>query len=172
MSQTKAPETFGEIIAHTGDLSRAYGEALAADIPADRFAEKPAPTMNNPAWVYGHLIIYPNRVGALIGEGDLIELPGTYEGLFAPGTPCEDDASKYPGKDELMRLYSDGYAKAAAAVRDADPQTFAQEMPIERMRERFPTVGTGVAFLLNNHLMMHLGQISSWRRAIGLPSVF
>jgi hypothetical protein len=34
----------------------------------------------------------------------------------------------------------------------------------------FPTVGGAVNFLCGGHNMMHLGQISTWRRAAGLGS--
>jgi hypothetical protein len=44
-------------------------------------------------------------------------------------------------------------------------------MPDESRRERFPTVGAATNFLLNDHLMFHAGQVSAWRRAVGLGSV-
>ena len=34
----------------------------------------------------------------------------------------------------------------------------------------FPLLGGRVLFMCNNHLMMHLGQISAWRRCMGLPA--
>ncbi|MEY4102879.1 MAG: hypothetical protein RL461_81, partial [Planctomycetota bacterium] len=37
-------------------------------------------------------------------------------------------------------------------------------------KERFPVLGQAVLFLCNNHQMMHLGQISAWRRVMGLGS--
>ncbi len=38
--------------------------------------------------------------------------------------------------------------------------------------DRFPTLGALANFLMNNHVMMHIGQVSTWRRAMGLPSAF
>jgi hypothetical protein len=40
-----------------------------------------------------------------------------------------------------------------------------------RIKEIFPFVGLAINFMLNNHNMMHVGQVSAWRRAMGLPSV-
>jgi hypothetical protein len=34
-----------------------------------------------------------------------------------------------------------------------------------------PTIGAVANFLLSAHHMMHLGQVSAWRRAVGLGSV-
>ena len=57
------------------------------------------------------------------------------------------------------------------AVRATSTETFAADNPMEgRMKEMFPTVGVAVNFLVNNHVMMHLGQISTWRRLMGLGS--
>jgi hypothetical protein len=38
-----------------------------------------------------------------------------------------------------------------------------------RSREMFPTLGAVVAFYLGGHVMNHLGQLSAWRRCLGLP---
>jgi hypothetical protein len=34
----------------------------------------------------------------------------------------------------------------------------------------FPTIGGAVNFLLVGHVQMHLGQVSTWRRVMGLGS--
>jgi hypothetical protein len=41
-----------------------------------------------------------------------------------------------------------------------------------RMKELFPTVGAAVNFLVVGHTQSHLGQISVWRRLMGLGSAF
>jgi hypothetical protein len=38
------------------------------------------------------------------------------------------------------------------------------------MTERFPTLGSVHAFYCGGHIMMHLGQMSAWRRMMGLGS--
>jgi len=40
------------------------------------------------------------------------------------------------------------------------------------MKEMLPTVRDGVSFLLTGHLGVHLGQLSAWRRMVGLPPLF
>jgi folate-binding protein YgfZ len=59
---------------------------------------------------------------------------------------------------------------ACAYVRTLDDAVFARENPNEKVRSRFPTVGTAIAFMLTSHVMMHFGQVSAWRRCYGLPS--
>jgi hypothetical protein len=154
--------------------STGYAEKLLADIPADKFAFTPLPNMNHPAFIIGHLSLYPKRVFTLIGRTDLIahlpEHPGWQE-LFQAGSPCLPDAGKYPPKEALTSAFFEGYRQLAAVLPGVDDETLARDNPMEgRMREIFPIVGTAVNFLCNNHLMMHLGQISMWRRTIGLGS--
>jgi hypothetical protein len=63
----------------------------------------------------------------------------------------------------------EGYRKVAEVLPQVSDELLAQDNPMEgRMRELFPKIGIALNFLCNNHLMMHLGQISTWRRAAGL----
>jgi hypothetical protein len=154
-------------------LARSVGfaEKLLTDIPADKFAWCAVKGASHPAFVVGHLCLYPNRVFTLIGRTDLVvDRPGWPE-LFQAGAPCLDDASKYPSKAELIQVFNDGWNKVLETLPTVADGVLARDNPIEgRFREIFPKVGTAVMFLCTSHMMMHLGQISTWRRAIGLGS--
>ena len=58
---------------------------------------------------------------------------------------------------------------AATAVADADPSVFAREMPNERVRAYMPTIGDFAVIMMTTHEAGHLGQVTAWRRAMGLP---
>jgi hypothetical protein len=47
--------TFGSIIADGHRKAVGYAKRLVEDIPAERFTERPTPTMNHPAFCLGHL---------------------------------------------------------------------------------------------------------------------
>ncbi|MEO0630202.1 MAG: hypothetical protein AAFY46_05680, partial [Planctomycetota bacterium] len=51
-----------------------------------------------------------------------------------------------------------------------DDAALAAPTPVERYRQRFPTVMCAVDFLITSHQMLHLGQLSAWRRIKGLGS--
>ena len=88
------------------------------------------------------------------------------------GSECLSDASKYPTKDEILPYFTERYETVAAVIEGMSAEDLAAENPMEgRFRESFPTVGSAVAFMMNNHIMMHAGQVSAWRRSIGLGSV-
>ena len=169
MSVIAAPPRMTDFMAFALRQPLAYAERILKDIPADRFAHMPIPRMNHPAFCIGHLSLYPNRLLNMIGRKDLVrEKPG-YAELFQAGVECVEQDGRYPAKDELVTYYFDRYRTISELLPNISDETLQLPNPIEgRMRELFPTIGAAMNFLLNNHNMVHLGQISAWRRAAGL----
>src|SRR5262245_20301260 len=140
-----------------------YAEAVAKDIPADQFGHKPHPTMNHPAFCFGHLSLYPNRLFGIIGQPNKIVEKKGWEDLFKGGSPCVEQDGRYPAKDELVAYYLERYNAIINTVTELPDEVFARENPAEgRIKEIFPLVGIAVNFMLNNHVMLHLGQVSAW----------
>jgi hypothetical protein len=157
-----------------GGITLAYAQALASDIPADRFGRTPEGVKtNSPAFIFGHLALYPDRVLGLIGREDKAEDVSDIEPLFKHGAECKDDPDHtiYPSKDALVGRFSKRHEAALLALQDVTDDTLAKPNPVETMRDRFPTVGAAVTFLMAPHAMMHLGQLSTWRRVMGLGPV-
>lgn len=153
-------------------MSLGYALLLSQDIPDDRWADSVVKGMNHPAFLYGHLGSYSNRMLAFMGREDLAtEVPYDAE-LVAGGSECVDDASLYASREVVLPYFKQGYETVMAALPEVPDEVFAAENPVEgRFREMLPTIGAALNFMLNNHVMMHAGQISHWRRAIGLGPV-
>jgi len=163
--------TVGPIIAVPAERALDYAGALLKDIPAEKFGHMPHPTMNHPAFNIGHLAGYPDRVLTMIGRPELAKPREDWNKLFAAGVQCVEQDGRYPTKQEILDRFMERSRAAIEAVATVPDAVFAGQNPAEgRFREMLPTVGMAVNFLLNSHVMMHLGQISSWRRAVGLPS--
>lgn len=166
----------GDMIADSLQISLRYAEMLAVGISASDFGKlarvdgRPI-VSNHPAWVYGHLSLYaPRVITDLGGDASAIAVPEAWDGLFGPQSECQDDAdgSIYPGKDQLVEQVLNGYRAAEAALRGADDGVFAQPNPNERMRSKFATLGGMENFYVGGHMMIHFGQVSAWRRMMGL----
>ena len=171
-NSSSSSSVVGTIIASPAERAIGYAEVLVKDIPDDRFGHMPHPTMNHPAFNLGHLSLYPNRILGLIGRGDLVKEKAGWDELFAAGCPCVEQDGRYPSKQEIVEHFLDRSRAVTAAVAAAPAEVFERPNPVEgRMRELFPTIGIAANFMLNSHVMMHLGQISAWRRAVGLPGV-
>jgi hypothetical protein len=161
----------------------AYADKLAADIKPDIFARKPrfhtiagekVIDCNHPAFVFGHLSLYPARLLGFMGiDAATVATPAHYPDLFKAGVDCKDDAEGriYPAKSEIMAAFDRGYAGVLQVLSQTDDSVLLKPHPDEQIRAKFfPTLGTALVFMTNNHVAMHMGQISTWRRCFGLPS--
>lgn len=154
-------------------------EALLNGVPAERFARLAAPggevvRANHGAFIYGHLSIYPQRVLSMAGlqPGDAAA-PEHYGELFGPKAECVDDpdASVYPPMDEIVSHFTRSFGVALDALEKMSDERLAGSHGEEgRYKELFPTLGAAASFMFNNHVMLHLGQMSTWRRCLGLGS--
>lgn len=171
--------TIGSVIAPGAKLGLMYAERLLNGITPDNYAKFAKPggvtvASNHLAFVLGHLSLYPQRVLQNLGQPiGPTAVPAAYDALFKAGVECQDDPDGkiYPKLDELKARFFDGYRAAIAAVEAAPDDAYAAPNPAEgRLKELFPTVGMAVNFYLIGHVQVHLGQISAWRRAMGLPA--
>ena len=128
------------------------------------------PGVNHPAWILGHLAFSAEMIVGRLG-GDKF-LPAEWAELFKPGSSPRAARGEYPGKDELLKAVDDSFARARSAVASASAETLAIPTPNPRMREGLPTLRENAAFVLTAHLGVHLGQLSFWRRMMGLPPLF
>jgi hypothetical protein len=161
---------------------RMYAEKLLAGVKADQAARKPhfetpaSPQMvdtNHPVFVFGHLALYPARIAKMVGlDGSSLAAPAGWDDLFKAGAPCHDDPDGkiYPKLDAVAAHFFKATDGLIAAMEKLDDKALLAATGDEKMRERFPVAGAAANFMLNNHVMMHLGQVSVWRRCFGLPS--
>lgn len=170
----------GKVIAPSGQLALSLGESLLKGVTPAMFARlavgkdgKPVQS-NHPAWVYGHLASYCSRTLDMLGHPDAPKFKNpALEAACKNGTPCLDDPSgkTYPAMEAVTRAYLDGYRLALSALAEADDATLLRPNPAEgRMKDLLPTTGAMVSFLVAAHPMNHLGQVSAWRRFMGLGS--
>lgn len=173
---------YSECLASTGRFSRGYAKVLLAGIEPAMFARKPrfdgpgGPKVvdtNHPAFVYGHLSLYPARLCTLVGADPRpVEPPAEWTELFKAGAACRDDEAGtiYPPMGAITEQFLRSTEGASEVVRGLSDEVLAQDNPHVQFRDRFPTVGVLVSFYLSGHVMMHMGQVSAWRRCVGLPS--
>lgn len=169
--------SFGSTIADSLALTIGYAERLQSGLTAGRFARLAAPggvtvSSNHPAFVFGHLGLYgPRIVEQLGGDAAAIVPSPRFVEVFNKDATCVDDpdGTIYPAMDEVTGQFFRGYRAALEALRAAGDAVFEQPNPLGgRMTELFPTLGSMHAFYCGGHAMMHLGQLSAWRRMEGL----
>lgn len=147
-----------------------YCDMLMKDLPDDRLAEQPAPGVNHPAWILGHLAFAADRGRVLLGISKV--LPEDWAPRFGPKSSVSPNRADYPPKDALLTLVHGGYERLRQQVRAADPARLAEPNPNPFSKDVLLTVQDALAHLLTSHLGVHLGQLSMWRRMIGQPPLF
>ena len=166
-------------IVRGGWMGVKLAEQLLKDVKPETFARKPSIggkviEMNHPAFNFGHLAIYPMRWLEAVGlKSAATEMPATYADLFAAGKPCHDDpdGTIYPPMKDITDRFFAGHKAALDLLSGLDDAVLLKPNPREgRLKEMFPTMGGVMGFYLNNHVMVHLGQVSGWRRCFGLGS--
>lgn len=173
----------GPTLAVVGQRSLVIGQAMLQGITPGRFARLPlGPSWqpiqtNHPAFVFGHLALYPSKMCTNIGDDETAEraaVPEGWEDLLGPKATCLDDpdGSIYPPMEEVVEQFTRTHELAIEALKRADGNVFDRPNPhpAERMRQMMPTVGAMATFYMASHTMLHIGQVSAWRRVEGLGS--
>jgi hypothetical protein len=159
-----------DAVLNTYRLNLDYARKLVADLSDEQLCAQPIEgrVMNHAAFVLGHLA-WTSEAGA-----GLLTTPSAraaeLKEQFGMGAKPVADRLQYPSKAELVKSLEDAHAHLITALSEATSEQLAQPAP-ERMRSRFATMGQMVFGLMTSHEGVHLGQLSAWRRALGLPSV-
>ena len=140
-----------------------------ADIPeADRVAQ-PSGIANHPAWVIGHLTHSCQLLGGVIGLPEW--LPNDWAGRFGTGSVPLPDPNLYETKNDALALLQDAQFRITRAVEGLGASRLDQPFPDESYRMVFPTVRHAFTQVLVGHTANHVGQVTVWRRAMGLPTL-
>jgi hypothetical protein len=147
-----------------------YCRMLVGDLADERLAEQPLPGVNHPAWVLGHLAYSTDVATGLLGGAKV--LPEGWASRFGGGSKLSASRSDYPSKEELLRAVEQGFERVRGQAPAATAEQLARPTNNTFLKGALPTTKELVAFLMTGHMAVHLGQLSTWRRMIGLPPLF
>lgn len=159
-----------EYLMHCLRLTIDYGDELTTDIPDAIFAHIPHPGMNHPAFCIGHLSLYPNELLRMVGRKIASSTRPVFSQCSERARNASSKTDATPPKHEIVHYYLERHQVLCDAIRDVgdDLLPLMQRSPQLPFKRWFPTVGSTLVYYLNNHHMQHLGQISAWRRVVGL----
>ena len=179
MSTTTSSGTLSKVLLTMTERTIGLAEGLAQGIDPKTAARHPEvdgkPIMcNHPTFVFGHLAIYPQMIMQTLGAdvGDTA-MPESYQELFKNGAECLDDpeSSIYPSFEEVLGNCIRAHKAVHEYIKGCDDASLCG--PIEGNENAAAFFGTceGMTiFMLHDHFMFHLGQLSTWRRVMGLGS--
>ena len=138
-----------------------------ADVAAADMVAQPNGIMNHPAWVIGHLTFVCQLLGGAIGLSPW--LPDEWARRFGTGSTPVADAGCYEVKENALAILADAQSRFTAAVEQLNDAQLDAPFPVESYRVVFPTIRHALTQVLVGHTANHIGQVSVWRRAMGLP---
>ncbi|MEM1027790.1 MAG: DinB family protein [Planctomycetota bacterium] len=145
-----------------------YGLALTDQVGAEQSVYQPAGELNHPAWVLSHLNTYHETLEAII-HGHAVTDPK--DAAFGMRSQPVADVKAYVSLPRLRDEFLWGHRSIADALRLAGPALLERQVPLERWQNWLPTMSAVLMNLMVWHETLHLGQLSAWRRAAGLPPV-
>ncbi len=149
-----------------------YGQRLVQDLTEEQMVLQPRVagelTGNHPAWVLSHLNAYLGVMQSVI-QGMPIEDPRDHP--FGMQSQPVSDRSLYASRDQLLAEWSQGHEQVSRLLEAAGDDVFRQPVQLDRWAEVMPLAGICLPYLMLNHENIHLGQLSAWRRVLGMPSV-
>ena len=138
-----------------------------ADVAAPDMVAQPNGIMNHPAWVIGHLTHACQLLGGVIGLP--LWLPDDWAGRFGTGSVPVADPSLYETKQSALAMLGDAQARITQAIEHLGDSRLDEPFPDESYLQVFPTIRHALTQVLVGHTANHIGQLSVWRRAMGLP---
>lgn len=147
-------------------FARTINDKLVSDFPPAKATFQPAPTDNHLVWNLGHLAISNAWIRGLI-DGKKADLPESYNDLFGGKSKPTSDPKAYPSFAEVKKHNDVQFKELVAAIEklpDADINS-----PCTSDTGGFAKTKLEAIERAAWHEGWHGGQISSLRRALGLP---
>ncbi len=154
-------------ILHSFNYCLDYLHEQVADVADTDIAAQPNGIMNHPAWVIGHITYVSQMLGVVIGLPEW--LPEEWAFRFGAGSLPVADGVLYETKHEALVILEDARSRITQAVERLDDARLDEPFPDEAYRGVFPTIHHFLTQVLVGHTANHVGQLSVWRRAMGMP---
>ena len=155
-------------IAHTRNMTL----KLVADLTDDQLVQQPAPKVNHPAWVLGHLLQVEHAFLSLVTGHPMPDwINDEWKATYGQKSEPVADKTKYKPKSFYIERLAAARELIITGLKSLTPADFQKPHPDPARRDRFPTVGHAIMLYGTWHEAYHAGQLSTWRRVLGLPAV-
>jgi|HubBroStandDraft_4_1064222.scaffolds.fasta_scaffold282060_2 hypothetical protein len=149
------------------EFQRQYLSLLVEDIPEDKMSAQPGGIVNHPAWQLGHLTLTQDVMVKILGGNS--RLDPDWEKRFGRGTIPAGAGSVHPAKSDFLALLDGQRREYVRLFSRLSSDELAKPPTMPGIPPLFTSLGMFLVFLMMSHESGHLGQIASWRKAMGMP---
>lgn len=140
---------------------------LCAGFPEDQLTTQPSPTDNHLLWQIGHLATGYAWFASMF-DGKSASLGDAFDKPFGYGSKPVSNISEYPDHATVRKVHDEQYQRLLKAAEALDDK--AATAPLPKDAGTFASSKLDALLKCIWHEGWHQGQISSLRRALGLPS--
>lgn len=140
-----------------------------ADVSDVDMTAQPNGVVNHPAWTIGHITAATHLLARTIGVPKWLATEWVQH--YRTGSMPAADAGPYDSKNELLSKLREAQSKITQAIEQMNDSQLNQVFPAEAYRDVFPTIRHALTQVLIGHTAFHVGQVSLWRKAMGLPAM-
>jgi len=159
-----------DVFRSNGQMSLWLISEYLKDMTDKELLSRPAPSANHTAWQLGHIISANNNMLESLKAGSAPELPEGFMNSYTKDKSSVDDPASFHKKDEYLRLLGAQYEAAAELASQFSEAELDKPGP-EKFQKLAPTIGALIN-IINNHLLLHYGQITIVRRQLGRSAIF
>jgi hypothetical protein len=138
-----------------------------ANVVSGKMTTQPNGIMNHPAWVLGRLTFGCQTLGGEFGLPPW--LPASFAERFGTGRIPVADSRLCEPRDEAIAMLDAAANRISSAVIQLASAQPDLPLPDEKVRVPPPTVRHAIRQVLVAHPANHIGQLTLWRQATGLP---
>jgi len=145
-----------------------YLKKLIENIPEDRLYEKQLEGYNSAGWILGHICVEAEDVFAHLD----IQYPTVDENWiswFRNSSGKITSLENLPSKEELIQMLESRYHLLCDAYLNLSDERRNGPHPSNFMKDKLKTFDSWYAHLLTTHISIHCGNLSIWKKIIGLP---
>jgi DinB superfamily len=158
-----------EALAWALRCARAHTLALVEDIDADLLVAPVPPGERQPSWILGHLLLADTYLLTLLGVQPLAEDFPQLLDRYGPAS-VRNAAAGFGPKPVLVDRLRAVNAARVARVLALTAEELAHPLPDPVLAEAQATIGHHLQSLVF-HEGYHAGQLSAWRKRLGLSPV-
>jgi uncharacterized damage-inducible protein DinB len=156
---------------HNGMLSayqfqRQYLTLLVEDIPEEKMTFQPAGVVNHPAWQLAHLAVVQDRLVQILGGKS--KLDPDWEKRFGRGSTPAPAGAGHPTRADLLGIIDERRGEFVRLFSRLGAEELAKQPSVPGVPPLFKSLGMFLTFVMMSHESTHLGQLSVWRRAMGM----
>jgi uncharacterized damage-inducible protein DinB len=143
---------------------KAFADVPEADLRKQLIAE-----MNPPVWILGHLVAVFGMISKLLTGS--ANVPEQYVGWFGPGSKIPDLPAELPTGKQLLGELGLVSEQLLVVLPKLTEEQLAAPNKTPYFVTELPTVRALLENLLVGHTMLHVGQMTAWRKVAGLPKI-